>query len=197
MAFSRLPVTSNKHQRRRLSPAPRSSTPPFCFLRKPATYAAVAATITLLLAFALTADLVLLQAYESVLSEHHGKPNFLLEPPRRSLRQLEYATPTEYDKWPAKTEPEGRKLVWLMSFPNSGTSFTSRLVRDATKTHSASNYADETPSGEAGLRLPVFDDQPTGPFWIKPEASPEFTEPQEYVITKVRYRLSRAFEWGG
>ena len=84
-----------------------------------------------------------------------------------------------------KPEPEGLKMVWLMSFPNSGTSFTSRLVRDATMTDSASNYADETPSGENGLRMPVYDDQPNGPFWIKPEASPEFTEPTEYVITKV------------
>lgn len=83
-------------------------------------------------------------------------------------------------------EPDGLKMVWLMSFPNSGTSFTSRLVRDATKTDSASNYADETPSGEDGLRLPVYEDQPDGPFWIKPEANPDFKEPTEYVITKVR-----------
>lgn len=117
----------------------------------------------------------------------------------RSLRMVEDAKNTatiEYEhnnnndnnkNWPIKSKPEGRKIVWLMSFPNSGTSFTSRLVRDATKTDSASNYADETPTGAAGLRMPVFEDQPDGPFWIKPEASPEFSEPSEYVITKVRW----------
>jgi len=78
-----------------------------------------------------------------------------------------------------------QQLAWLMTFPNAGNSFTSRLVRDATLTDSASNYADETPSGQNGLRLPVFDDQPEGPFWIKPEESPEFTEPSRYILTKV------------
>jgi hypothetical protein len=81
--------------------------------------------------------------------------------------------------------PHEPKLVWLMSFPNSGTSFTSRLVRDATMTVSASNYADETPSGQSGLVLPVYRNHPEGPFWIKPEASPDFSEPDNYILTKV------------
>jgi len=95
-----------------------------------------------------------------------------------------------------KPEPPGLKMAWLMSFPNSGTSFTSRLVRDATKTDSASNYADETLSGQNGVRLPVFDDQPEGPFWIKPEDSPEFTEPSQYILTKVCALLQDCFYEG-
>jgi hypothetical protein len=91
--------------------------------------------------------------------------------------------------WPVKKEPKGMKLVWLMSFPNSGTSFTSRVIRDLTKTDSASNYADETPTGQAGVRLPVFDSMPDGPFWInKPEQGLSYSEPREYVITKVCFR---------
>lgn len=59
------------------------------------------------------------------------------------------------------------------------------MVRDATNTDSASNYADETLSGQIGFRLPVFDDQPEGPFWIKPEDRTEFVEPTKYVLTKL------------
>jgi hypothetical protein len=84
--------------------------------------------------------------------------------------------------------PEGLlQIAWLMSFPNSGTSYTSRLVRDATKTYSASNYADETPSGtRRGIKRVIFEDQPSGPFWIQPEVdnTPGFTKPTRWVLTK-------------
>jgi hypothetical protein len=82
--------------------------------------------------------------------------------------------------------PEGLQIAWLMSFPNSGTSYTSRLVRDATKTFSGSNYADETTSGtERGVKRVIFDDQPSGPFWIQPEEdTPGFTKPTKWVLTK-------------
>lgn len=94
------------------------------------------------------------------------------------------------DRGIVKAEPPGRKLVWLMSFPNSGTSFTSRLIRDLTQTDSASNYADETDAGRAGRKFPVFEDMPDGPFWVnKPESELDYAEPSEYVLTKVRYNL--------
>lgn len=114
-------------------------------------------------------NMMVVGSHEKLLHEHF--PN-----EARQGRKLQ-ALSTSY-----RVEP---KLVWLMSFPNSGTSFTSRLVRDATKTDSASNYADETISGQEGLILPVYKDQPMGPFWIKPAESPEFTEPANYVLTKV------------
>jgi hypothetical protein len=78
------------------------------------------------------------------------------------------------------------QLVWLMSFPNSGTSFTSQLIRETTLTDSASNYADETPAGQGGFAFPVFADQPEGPFWIKPESKTRaYEEPSKYILTKV------------
>ena len=84
------------------------------------------------------------------------------------------------------------KIVWLMSFPNSGTSYTSQLVRDTTHTVSASNYADETPSGQEGFLEPVYEDQIEGPFWIRPEdASIDYVEPTQYIITKVRNECAR------
>jgi hypothetical protein len=83
------------------------------------------------------------------------------------------------------------KIVWLMSFPNSGTSYTSQLVRDTTYTVSASNYADETPSGQEGFLEPVYEDQIQGPFWIRPEDTPiDYEEPSQYILTKVRNQTS-------
>ena len=164
-------------------------------VQKAGSYAGIATAATLVLALALAADILLLQQYERVLLAYHEIPNDGLRKMssnRRTMRlgENDFEPPVNAHQQ-FKEEPEGLKLAWLMSFPNSGTSFTSQLVRDATKTDSASNYADETPTGEAGFREPVYDDMPDGPFWIKPEASPEFSEPTEYVITKVRKKKKK------
>jgi hypothetical protein len=79
--------------------------------------------------------------------------------------------------WSLLGLPDEPKLVWLMSFPNSGTSYSSQLIRDATLTDSASNYADETTFGQSGVMLPVYVDQPEGPFWIKSKENPDHVEP--------------------
>jgi Sulfotransferase domain len=80
------------------------------------------------------------------------------------------------------------EIVWLMSFPNSGTSYTSRLVRDATQTFTASNYADETPEGQLGVHVPVFTTphkKMVGPFWTIPAANQyQYIPPPRYVLTK-------------
>lgn len=80
-------------------------------------------------------------------------------------------------------------IAWLMAFPNSGTSYASRFVRETTRTLSASNYADETQLGSLeGQRWPVFANQPDGPFWIKPDDPQEelmYKEPSRYILTKV------------
>lgn len=98
-----------------------------------------------------------------------------------------------------------RQLAWLMSFPNSGTSYTSQLVRDLTRTWTATNYGDE--SGAARQRVDsdsrlsssrmmreetdyFWDDEDEGPFWIQPNAaSPHdsyYTAPplSAFVLTK-------------
>jgi Sulfotransferase domain len=133
--------------------------------------AGVLASSICLLSVALTTNFMLLRASERMLTEQKA---VVLHPSTKTLGNI----------FQSRKAPAGRKIVWLMSFPNSGTSFTSRLVRDATKTVSASNYADETPTGEQGLKELVYPDKPEGPFWIKPEASPEFVEPAKYILTK-------------
>lgn len=128
-------------------------------------------------------NMMLLQVSERVLPIQHKT---VLEPDGGGGSRHLQAIPSNADR---ERPLPGKKIAWLMSFPNSGTSFTSRLVRDATKTVSASNYADETPTGKKGIKEAVFPDQyPEGPFWIKPEASPEFVEPDKIVLTKVRFQ---------
>lgn len=56
------------------------------------------------------------------------------------------------------------EIAFLMSFPNSGTSYTTKLIRHVSLTHTASNYGHEN-HPTTGESLPVFVDQPTGPFW--------------------------------
>ena len=75
-------------------------------------------------------------------------------------------------------------IAWLMSFPNSGTSYTIRLVRDVSQTRTASNYADETPVGAQGVKEAVYADQPTGPFWILDEDRSQHGETPPLVLTK-------------
>jgi hypothetical protein len=77
-----------------------------------------------------------------------------------------------------------------MSFPNSGTSYTSQLVREATRTMTATNYADEVAKIDHPEQhhrpQPVFTDQPEGPFWIPQD---NFTAPERYVLTKTHCGL--------
>jgi hypothetical protein len=80
-----------------------------------------------------------------------------------------------------------------MSFPNSGTSYTSQLVREATQTMTATNYADEVAKIDHPVYQlqqhrpqPVFADQPEGPFWIPQD---NFTAPKRYVLTKTHCGL--------
>lgn len=81
------------------------------------------------------------------------------------------------------------QIAWLMSFPNSGTSYTSQFIRKVTGTKTATNYAELRLSRQVLLGLeskesiPVFDDQPTGPFWTDGN---ETQLESGFVLTKVR-----------
>lgn len=75
------------------------------------------------------------------------------------------------------------KIAFLMSFPNSGTSYTSLLVRTVTGHNTATNYGAEGP-GDDGTSVPVFDHSPEGPFWLSP-TSMNLTKPNGgYLLTK-------------
>lgn len=64
-----------------------------------------------------------------------------------------------------KPKPSKPKLAWLMSFPNSGTSYTSKLIRTITNASTATNYGAST-RDEYGCSRPIAPElENTGPFW--------------------------------
>lgn len=83
------------------------------------------------------------------------------------------------------TQPDDTTLqiALLMSYPNSGTSYTIKLIRHVSLTYTASNYAHEN-KDKTGPSLPVFRDQPNGPYWLDPEVHPEYSAPRSFVLTK-------------
>ncbi|KAL7535362.1 hypothetical protein ACHAXR_006443 [Thalassiosira sp. AJA248-18] len=66
-----------------------------------------------------------------------------------------YKRPKHAPPWP--------KVAWLMSFPNSGTSYTGQLVRRATQAASATNYGTSN-LDQSGNSIPLFEWSPIGPF---------------------------------
>jgi hypothetical protein len=60
---------------------------------------------------------------------------------------------------------KGPQIAWLMSFPNSGTTYTIEVIRKSSLTTTGTNYGYEVPELNP---VPIFPDQPTGPFWYEP-----------------------------
>jgi len=75
-------------------------------------------------------------------------------------------------------------VVWLMSFPNSGTTYTLKLIQQYTHTTTATNYGNE--QGRHGTSVPIYqhgDDSSisfNGPFWRHPGQP----RPKDFVLTK-------------
>lgn len=78
--------------------------------------------------------------------------------------------------------PPPSAIAWLMSFPNSGTSYTMRLITRTTKTLVATNYQ-KTESSEERQLYPVYSGHSEGPFWPDPNQS-QYRTPPSYVLTK-------------
>jgi hypothetical protein len=70
------------------------------------------------------------------------------------------------------------RVAWLMSYPNSGTSFTMDLVHKGGNKSVATNYGLECVGGSRNL--PLYSNSPAGPYIINPNK----TLPTEYILTK-------------
>ena len=71
------------------------------------------------------------------------------------------------------------QIAWLMSFPNSGTTYTNHLIQDYTKTTTATNYGQEQSTHETSI--PVHPNATlVGPFF----RYPTWDKPQKYMLTK-------------
>ena len=83
------------------------------------------------------------------------------------------------------------QMVWLMSFPNSGTSYTMRMVRSASNRAIATNYGPEVSSAKHPVSIPLYPpldsekEVVTGPFWRGSKDDKLYRPlPDRYVITK-------------
>jgi hypothetical protein len=78
------------------------------------------------------------------------------------------------------------RIAWLMSFPNSGTSYTMSLVARASNRSFATNYGDEVTPKDASGSLSIYPQRPEGPFW--PGMSGKMLSPRplpdHFVLTK-------------
>jgi hypothetical protein len=74
-------------------------------------------------------------------------------------------------------------VAWLMSFPNSGTSYTGALVRSSSSTATATNYGSDNTVNQRSKTL--FDWSPVGPFMTDPvNGKLDLPKNGTYVLTK-------------
>mmetsp|Transcript_31053 Transcript_31053/g.68167 ORF Transcript_31053/g.68167 Transcript_31053/m.68167 type:complete len:489 (+) Transcript_31053:176-1642(+) len=84
------------------------------------------------------------------------------------------------EKTNADTFQEPR-VAWLMSFPNSGTSYTLRLAQWASNVTAATNYGDECDLDPKGRNVPLYPNMANGPALKYPY---KYSLPTGYALTK-------------
>ena len=73
------------------------------------------------------------------------------------------------------------RITWLMSYPNSGTSYTMHMVGKGGNRTTASNYGAECDIANAtGSNLPLYPNSPDGPFVMSDHSQ----LPSRYILTK-------------
>jgi hypothetical protein len=77
-------------------------------------------------------------------------------------------------------------ICWLMSFPNSGTSFTMTMVARASNKSFATNYADEVTAADQPDSLSIYPRRPEGPYWAGLSGKIAYPRPlpENLVLTK-------------
>ena len=74
-------------------------------------------------------------------------------------------------------------IAWLMSFPNSGTSYTMRLVQAVSNTTAATNYAEECKQDNSGHVATLYGSQ-SGPYLRQQVHDGGMSLPKKYILTK-------------
>jgi len=126
------------------------------------------------------------ESVNSVLLRGIEVPKTKVTPPSKSGTKLDDTF------WPSQNgkeenhEPDGPwpRVAWLMSFPNSGTSYTGQLVKHLTNTNTASNYGESNVDKRTGNSAPIFPGNWDGPFWVDPSNQAKFSNPTKYILTK-------------
>lgn len=79
---------------------------------------------------------------------------------------------------------DGLRVAWLMSFPNSGTSYTLHLIRETTNTTTATNYALEGDIKDEES-VPAIAGSEEGPY-LELIKTIKTTIPNKYILTKTQ-----------
>lgn len=107
---------------------------------------------------------------------------------RSSLHEIRQHHQMSVDCPEPKKDPTTHRpqIVWLTSFPNSGTSYTMTMVERATNVSTATNYGMEVTLDPTDDAEPVYPDHPEGPFWdgLSGRVGTARYLPEHYVMTK-------------
>ena len=80
----------------------------------------------------------------------------------------------------SNTNTDRPKMVWLMSYPNSGTSYTMTFVSQASNRVTATNYGREV-TNPPDTNVPLYPGQWDGPFY---RPNPKRPLPDDYIMVK-------------
>ena len=94
----------------------------------------------------------------------------------KTLQQDQPKLPTN------KEDDSAPRIAWLMSFPNSGTTYTKHLVDMVSGYNTASNYDDGLSHG--GTKTPIWDKLSNGPFYSASSNQNWTKTPTGFVLTK-------------
>jgi hypothetical protein len=73
-------------------------------------------------------------------------------------------------------------IVWLVSFPNSGTTYTLSVVQSMTNTTTATNYGGNE-RNDTNDSIPIYSNVPEGPYYRNPNQLP-YTTTNAHILTK-------------
>lgn len=90
----------------------------------------------------------------------------------------EVGFPVEYSDARKDLDHPFPQVAWLMSFPNSGTTYTMHTIQEYTRTTTATNYGQEQSTFEP--TIPVDPESIEGPFY----RYPTWQRPVKYILTK-------------
>jgi hypothetical protein len=91
-----------------------------------------------------------------------------------------YNGQNQVESFPTQNQKKKKMLEvsWLMSFPNSGTTYTNHLIQDYTNTTTATNYGQEQDTKNDSIS--IYPNSTDGPFF----RYPFWSKPPRFVLTK-------------
>ena len=129
-------------------------------------------------------DGLVINSYQALIEDHQLKTYLS----RKVLRSTKSSHAGLHPERSSHSTATGISIAWLMSFPNSGTSYTLKATRRASSISFATNYGEETleesPRGE--LSPLIYPSIPSGPFWscCETDECPYICPEEGFVLTK-------------